>query len=80
MTSHSKIEKAEQTYLNDNIGGCWPAGEPNARLAGEPCGVVIGEALALLCPDIRGDGFSCGDADPFCLVRFICKQRSGWSR
>ena len=30
-------------------------------------------------PDL-GLGRSCGDELPFCLVRFICKHRSGWSR
>lgn len=52
-------------------------------LAGDSLGDipgVAGEEAPLPRPDNRGDGRSCGDPVPFCLVRFICTHRSGWSR
>ena len=40
-------------------------------------GVMMGDDVAEPKPFMRGLGLSNGDAEPFCLVRFICKHLSG---
>ena len=71
------------TDEDSNMGPC-PMGESRAyTLAGESPGECKGDAgedAPEARPLMRGDGPSLGLPAPFCLVRFICKHRSGKSR
>lgn len=75
------------TYLDSTEDdNSMPPGPPVAggsrayALAGLSPGEIKGDAgddAPEALPFSLGDGPNLGEADPFCLVRFICKHRSG---